>query len=109
MTTRTLRKHFPELLPAEASNLSDLMQAGTHEGIDTALDTANDYLGGYGVEALRDTEWTNYYLDIGVLYVNLGDPYYKTLMYDTRTGRYIAAAWGDYIDTRANRKRFAEA
>ena len=105
MTARTLRKHFPELSPEAARLLADMTDDRSHEGIDCALDTASDMLNGYGVEAIHDDEWTNYYLSIGLLYVNMGDPYYHTLMYDTRTGRYVAGCWGDYIDSSAERRR----
>ena len=55
------------------------------------LDTADRLIGGHGVE--------NLYPDHGnIYYVNLGDPYDTTLMYDSRKGRLYVGAWGDYVE-----------
>lgn len=72
--------------------------------IDKALDRINELMRGYGVESVRDNQWGNYYLDIGLLHVNMGDSYIPTVIYDTRSGRWSVCCLGDIID--GNRKRF---
>jgi hypothetical protein len=109
MNTGTLRQHFPELTSGQCRVLAGKTHTCSVEGIDEALDYANTCLAGYGVEAIHDDGWSHYYLSIGLLYINRGDPYTPTLMFDTRSDTFVTAAWGDYIDSSAaRRRRFAE-
>ena len=78
---------------------------GLPRTIDDALDTVNTLIGGYGVEAIRDDEWTTYYLDIGLLYVNAGDPYITTIVYDTRKQNFYCTSWGDVVEKQEKRFR----
>lgn len=51
----------------------------------------------YGVEYIaheHDTFHTVYGLD----YLNTGDSYTKTIIYDHSKGRYVVAAWGDIVE-----------
>jgi hypothetical protein len=34
----------------------------------------------------------------GLEYVNMGDPYDTTLIYDLSTGRFYVGAWGDWVE-----------
>ena len=81
-----------------AGRIRALMAATSHKEIDQALDSMNNLLGGYGVEALRDTDWGQYYNDIGLLYVNVGETYAPTILYDTRLEKWIVGSWGDYVE-----------
>jgi len=59
----------------------------------------NEILGGYGVEAIRDNRWDNhFYMDIGLVYVNMGDAYTPTVCYDTRKDQWIVSSWGDSVE-----------
>lgn len=52
-----------------------------------------------GVEAIRgDYHVDNYYFDIVALYVNTGDTYNPTLLYETETGRFRATTFGDWVE-----------
>ena len=73
--------------------------------VDDALDNINRILNGYGVEAIRDNQWAPYYMDIGLLYVNMGDTYTGTVIFDTRSKRFIVSDWGTIVER--NEKRFA--
>jgi len=73
--------------------------------VDDILDMANDLLDGHGIEAIRgDYHVNNYYYDIVGLYVNMGDPYIPTLLYDTDRGKFYVGGYGDWVE--ANTKRY---
>ena len=81
-----------------------MMGADTPGRVDQAMDAINTILSGYGVESIKDNRWTSYYCDIGLLYVNMGDTYTPTVIYDTRKGAWMVCSWGDIIE--AQPKRF---
>jgi hypothetical protein len=100
-----LRK--PALInPKRAARLikAYMMGANTASQVGQVMDAINEILGGYGVEAIRDNKWDSYYCDIGVLYVNMGDTYVPTVIYDTRKGAWMVCSWGDLVE--AQPKRF---
>ena len=82
----------------------EMDNAATYDQIDKALDTINEILKGYGVESIRDNNWDSYYCDIGILYVNMGDTYIPTVIYDTRKDSWYVTSWGDIVER--NEKRF---
>lgn len=41
-----------------------------------------------------------------VEYVNLGDPYYPTVMHDYKSSRWLIGAWGDVVERQ--QERFAD-
>lgn len=64
--------------------------------IDRLLDT-------HGVECINDTGG-NYACrmdgsDILLEYINMGDPYVATIVYDTRTETFRVMCWGDWLET----------
>jgi hypothetical protein len=92
---RTLRR---ALLHARDGWLPD------HYAIDKALDLANELLEAHGVEAIHSgSVWDGYYCDIACLYVNRGDTYDTTLLYDTARGIFLVQSYGDWIE-RAERR-----
>ena len=98
----TLRKEYGDKAIVQAKNIRLAMQADWDP--DNALDEINKILKGYGVEAIRDNDWASYFCDIGLLYVNLGDTYIPTVVYDTRKKRFIITSWGNIIES--NERRF---
>lgn len=56
---------------------------------------ANDLIGGHGVEGIDDPESC---VNCAAAYVNLGDTYITTLMYDYRNDQFIVSSWGDYAE-----------
>jgi hypothetical protein len=68
------------------------------------MEAINEILGGYGVEQITDNQWSEYWCDGGLLYVNMGDAYTCTVIYDTRKDRWIVGSWGDVVER--NEKRF---
>ena len=73
--------------------------------VDDILDMANDLLDGHGVEAIRgDYHVDNYYGDIVALYVNMGDPYVPTLLYNTERGSFYVGGYGDWVTSPTAKK-----
>lgn len=67
--------------------------------LDRILDGANDTLEGFGVEALRsDGAWDRYWGDVVALYVNNGDTYTETLIYEVESDRFRIMSMGDWIE-----------
>lgn len=67
---------------------------------DDVLEYVSDQCGGYGVEAVSaENAWvSHYYQNIIALYVNFGDTYDTTVVYDTEWGEYNVMSWGDWYE-----------
>jgi hypothetical protein len=71
----------------------------TEDGADYILKWADTAMGTYGVEAIRgDYHVDNYYYDIVALYVNTGDTYNATLLYETENERFVVTTFGDWVE-----------
>ena len=75
-----------------------------HEPVTLALEAVNELLGGYGVEYVESTEDTMHEAQ-GIEYINFGDTYSPTLMYDHRDGIWRLGTFGDCVEM--EEKRFA--
>lgn len=92
---------FPQLPKADADKLARSIQRASYPGaVDKALDLANKLLGGYGVEAITDPDRhvSNYYMGIIALYVNMGDTYTTTLIYDTEQREFFLTDYGSWLE-----------
>lgn len=58
----------------------------------------------FGVEYLHDKR-DSFSSAFGIEYVNAGDTYKDTLMYDNYSGRFICGSWGDVVER--NERRFS--
>lgn len=105
-TVKTLEAHF-RLNRTDARRVRKALEIeGTFNErtrrnftIDDALEAANDILEGHGVEAIRG-EWQNgYWCDIRALYINMGDTYAATLIYDRNTKRVYATDYGSFVES----------
>lgn len=77
---------------------------GGSADVGEALETANTLVEGFGVEAIRAANvWDRYYMDIACLYVNRGDTYDETLIYDVPRGIFLVQSYGDWVE-RAERR-----
>jgi hypothetical protein len=100
-----LRREHGENITKQVATIKGLMEHATGPlTVDMALDNINAILKGYGTEAARDNGWDRYYHDIGLLYINLGDTYTTTVLYDTRKERFYVTSLGNIIES--NQKRF---
>lgn len=76
-----------------------MIEASGRRGVDAVLDEANRILRTHGVEAIRgDYHVDNYYFDIVALYLNTGDTYAPTLLYETDRGRFVLTTMGDWVE-----------
>jgi hypothetical protein len=74
--------------------------------VDATMDLANKLLSGHGIEAVRgDYHVDNYYYDTVALYVNMGDTYAATLLFETDTGRFKLTTLGDWVEKNQRRYR----
>ena len=64
------------------------------------MNALNELLDGHGTEAIRnESAYINRYYDdcIGI-YVNMGDTYITTIVYDTELNEFKITSWGDFIE-----------
>lgn len=80
---------------AQASEIKDLMEEGF---IHRVLRRADEALNGHGVEYLVPSDDTS-----PVAYVNRGETYAPTLMFDYEKGRFVTASWGDLVERQPRR------
>jgi len=92
----SLRKKL-KLKKIEAKSLKEHMNELDPE---RTMKIANKYMRGYGVEAVRDENiWIgHYWQNTGLLYVNKGDTYDTTLVYDTEKNKFDIMSWGDWAE-----------
>lgn len=101
-------KRIEERLKVSAQEARELAQAmkraaGDPYEADALLDRLNARLGGFGVEAIQGGGRLpagpgGYYMDIVLLYVNRGDTYDDTVLYDTDAERFLVGSWGDWVE-----------
>jgi tetrahydromethanopterin S-methyltransferase subunit G len=95
-----LRKNYGEDFKKKALEIRNLMKdADNYDEIDEALNDINEILKCYGVESIQDNDFYGYYCDIGILYVNTGETYDFTVLYDTRQERFLITSWGNIVES----------
>ena len=65
------------------------------------IEAINEVLRGYGIESIRKEGGfvSHYWQDTQFLYVNMGDTYAPTILYDTRKDIYIVSDFGTIVET----------
>lgn len=71
--------------------------------VDNLLKSLNDLLDGYGIESIQGDWVSCYWQCTNALYVNLGDTYVVTVVYDTAKNKLFVSSWGSYVE--ANRTK----
>jgi hypothetical protein len=73
-----------------------------------ALAQANKRLRGHGVEEIRATKDArdSLYGDTLALYVNMGDPYTPTIIYDVLVARFYVGGYADWMEWREGNKSY---
>jgi hypothetical protein len=103
-------KNLHEWLRLDPSVAKTLAQefknaCGNHEAVDLALDNANAAMHAHGVEAIEgDHQVDRYYYNIVALYVNTGDTYNPTVIYETENERFLVWTFGDWVE--ANERKY---
>ena len=92
---RSLKHDFTE---KTASALANMRQA-TSRDIDKVLFAVNKAIDGFGVEAIRSEKaWDNYYGDSVALYVNTGDTYSASVVYDIGKHQLYVTDYGEWVE-----------
>ena len=65
---------------------------------DVAMDYSDHVMEGFGVEHVEGSELDAYWRTTRLLYVNMGDPYDATLLFDPQLDRFLLGSWGDYVE-----------
>src|SRR6266571_8032193 len=78
------------------------MNNRTDAEINDTLKTVSVLLHGYGVEYLP-SKLDTYSKGVGLEYVNMGETYTPTILYDCLTNRFICASWGDIVESEPKR------
>lgn len=79
-------------------------QVANETNISNALKWANHVLAGHGVEYMRDERDDINYRDMyGIEYVNMGDSYVETVIYDHSARRFRFMSLGDLIESMPRR------
>jgi hypothetical protein len=74
--------------------------------IDCILTACNEMIGGFGVESIEvssDLFQDRYYWNSIGIYINLGDNYITTIIYNTVDQLFEIANWGDYHQSMEDR------
>lgn len=81
-------------IDAEDAIKQDLLELPS----DTALEVYDVLFEGFGTESITGDNWVDYYCDITYLYVNMGDLYTNTLIYDVRRNELFYGCLGDILE-----------
>lgn len=95
-----LGRYFQEAwpMPESARHLAEKIKtAHSHSAVNKVLELADEMLNAHGVEPIRGMHVDNYYYDVVGLYVNMGDSYNPTLLYNTVTGKFVVTTLGDWV------------
>lgn len=87
--------------PRESARISRMIAGvrGNSDRADKVLEEVNRLVNGHGIEAIRDENANDsYYGDTVALYVNMGDTYDTTLLYDTDTHEFLVTSYGDWLE-----------
>jgi hypothetical protein len=106
---KTLRDHFQRYVDHEYGDDADGKLRELREALEDwrdgkgmtrneVLSLANEVLGGHGLEQLQSENER-----ASATYVNMGDTYASTLLYDHAKGSFRATDWGTYVETEERR------
>jgi len=110
ITTKNLVVAFGDVWKHEGvspqSAARRVMSAIRTKSVDDALDAINKLIGGFGVESVSDERapqvvrysYYCYCYQIQLLYVNVGDSYLDTVLYDTQESTFGVGSVGDWLE-----------
>lgn len=112
-TVAGLQKAFRDLDPADAAALVRLLgDATSAKDVAAAMAAADTVLETYGVEGIHGDpdrkrlqwKWMDEYWGPSLetvslaIYLNVGDPYVTTLLYDTVQRKFMLTTWADWLE-----------
>lgn len=101
---KEILKAFPEMAHGKAKELADKLAAAVNsdenDAIDEVMEFANEAINGNGVEAIQgDGAFIDkFWRDTVLVYVNMGDTYDQTILYDTESSEFSVGSWGDFME-----------
>ncbi len=112
-TEKEILKAFPKLDASKAAELAAALAAPDKvsenddefvKAIDDAMDKANEILDGHGIEAAKGegSNLGSYWRDTILVYVNLGDTYDTTILFDPDEEEFSIGSWGDFVENWEN-------
>jgi hypothetical protein len=113
-TAKNLRQELgllPDIAKALAKVLKATEDSSNVHDVDEALEAAEEAIrqqkggGTFGVEPIRDPDkgLDRYWGDTVALYVNTGDPYNATVVYDVERDVFYCTDWGDWLEAYEHR------
>jgi hypothetical protein len=70
----------------------------SRSSVEKQMELLNSVMEGYGVEVIRGQTWDRYFTDACGVYVNMGDTYVVTILYDVCRQRFVVTTWGDWVE-----------
>jgi hypothetical protein len=96
---RDLSEYIFDFLEKEYPNTYKWVRACLNlpDNIEIKLEMINEIMGGYGIETLSEENWDNYQYP-HYSYVNMGDTYATTILFNHVSERWILSSWGDIAE-----------
>lgn len=94
-------KHEGHDAPRESARIARMIASAGRSGkkAEAVLEEVDKLIDGHGVEAIRDENaYDSYYGDVIAEYVNTGDAYSATLLYDVREHTFHVTSYGDWYE-----------
>jgi hypothetical protein len=83
----------------KAKQVVNLVRGGGRDRrAETVMDQINDLIGGHGVESIRGDGPGGFWQDSVAIYVNTGDTYSATILYDTTKEKFALTTMGDFVE-----------
>jgi hypothetical protein len=115
LTAKQFQEYFPELSREDAETIAaqarsaeaqnePLARDWNADAVDRVFEVLEQSLSDagesayFGVEPIRGQHWDGYYGDTVALYLNSGDQYNATLLYDAVKGRFMLTTRGDFVE-----------
>jgi hypothetical protein len=93
-----VKSNFPEIADEIISTINDVNTNNPRE-IDDVMDVIDNLISGYGVEVIRSNNINNkYWIDVVATYINLGDTYKTTILYDVINNEFLCISYGNWIE-----------
>lgn len=106
VTVKNLQKHF-QIAKEDAENIVAQIEGRATPGLtrrtmrwDDLLDYANRSIGGHGIEVVRYEDYTV------MAFVNMGDSYTMTIVYDLIDRKYEMTDLGTWLVKHGERKKY---
>ncbi len=94
--TRLLKEEFEDEMRDKVNSLNTQNLEG--RAVSKILDELNRKYGGYGVETVLDYQNRPFYGDIALEYINMGDSYTSTIIYDVDKKEFAFDNIGEYTE-----------